>query len=129
MPSDDLLAWLGPAAEELTPEQIETVAEQARLIDARIDADLQDERDAALAAVVQFLLGETDAEEAKRTLTATRAAERRATAAAAQVGAMLTLSGTSEVAAAAAVGIDRMTLRDALGKGGPRRGGNGRRRT
>lgn len=126
---NDLMAWLGPAAAELTPDQIRIVAEQAKLIEARIDADLQDERDAALSAVVQFLLGETDAEQAKRALIDARAAERRATAAAASVGAMLTLSGTSEVAAAAAVGIDRMTLRDALGKGGPRRGGNGRRRT
>lgn len=113
---DDLIAWLGVAADELTEEQIETVAEQARSIDARIHPDLQDERDAALSAVVQFLLADTDAEQTKRDLMSARAAERRATAAAAQVGVMLVAQGVSEVAAAERVGIDRMTLRDALGK-------------
>ncbi|GAA2644476.1 hypothetical protein GCM10010399_92970 [Dactylosporangium fulvum] len=117
MPSDDLMAWLGPAADELTAEQIDLVAEASREIDERYpDPDEQPERDAAQSATVQYLLGETTPEDANRALIAARLAEARAYAAALQVAVMAHRSGTAEAAAARLAGVDRMSLRKALGK-------------
>lgn len=117
MSSNDLMAWLGPAAEELTEEQIERVTAEAKSIAARYpDPDEQDERDAALSAVVQYLLGETSPEDLKRELIAARAAERRAFAAALWVGVMLHRDGAKKAPAATAVGVDRMSLLKALGE-------------
>lgn len=113
----ELLAWLGPAAKDLTPEQLERVAAESREIDERYpDPDEQDEREAALSAVVQYLLGDTTAEDVNRELIAARTRERAAYVAALQVAVMLTRDGTPKAAAARAVGIDRMRVLKALGE-------------
>ena len=116
--TDDLKALLGPAADDLTPEQLDVVAEAARDIEQRYaDPDEQPERDAALTATVQFLLGETSAHDAARTLIAARAEERRAYVHAEQVGVLLhRVQGTPKATAAEAVGISRMSLLKALGE-------------
>src|SRR5690349_12190463 len=107
--TDDLMAWLGPAAEQLTPEQIERVADASRDIDARYpDPDEEAERQAALSATVQYLLGETTADEVSRELSAARRREREAYVAALQVAVMMRRDGTPKAVAARECGIDRM---------------------
>ena len=114
---DSLLAWLGPAADELTPEQIERVAEASRDIYARYpDLDDEPDRQAALSATVQYLLGITGAEEADRALTAARLREREAYVTALQVAVMMVRDGIAKATAAKAAGIDRMRLLKALGE-------------
>jgi hypothetical protein len=117
--TDDLMAWLGPAADELTPEQVERVRDEARAIAERYpDPDEQPERDAALSAVVQYLLGETTPEDAARELVDARLREQRAMAAATWVAVMLVRDNPVRYKAVAAerVGINRMTLLRALGE-------------
>ena len=118
MPTDDLTAWLGPAADEMTADQRSRFDAEAERITARYpDPDHQPEREAALSAAVQYLLGETKAIDVANALTAARMAEARALAAAQQVATMLVADKVaSEVVAARDCGIDRMTLRKALGK-------------
>lgn len=118
MRTDDLMAWLGPAAGELTPEQREQVAAAAREIDAYYpDPDEQREREVALSAVVQYLLGEMTTEEAGRKLVKARLREREARVAATWVGVMAVRSeGRKKATTAAEVGIDRMALLEALGE-------------
>lgn len=117
MSNDDLMAWLGPAADELTPEQIDRVRSEAEAIGQRYpDPDEQPERDAALSAVVQYLLGETTPEDACRALIDARRREREAYVAAEQVAVMLVRNGRPKAAAARDVGIDRMSLLKALGE-------------
>lgn len=117
MPTDDLMVWLGPAAEQLTAEQLEVVREASADIDRRYpDPDEQPERDAALSATVQYLLGDTSPRDAQRTLIAARAEERRAYVHAEQVGVLLRREGMPKAQAAEAVGISRMSLLKALGE-------------
>lgn len=119
MPTADhsLLAWLGPAVDELTVEQIEQVADAAREIGERYpDPDNADLYDAALSATVQYLLGETKPEDADRTLIAARLTEARAYAAALQVAVMLVHGGEPKATAARRAGVDRMSLLKALGE-------------
>lgn len=117
MSDTNLLAWLGPAAGQLTAEQIEQVAAEAALIDQRYpDPDEQSDRDAALSVVVQYLLGDTTAEDAARTLLDARRREREAYVAALQHAVMLTRDGVPDATAARRAGIDRMGLLKALGK-------------
>lgn len=112
-----LIAWLGPAAEELTDEQVDQVAEEARAISERYPhPDEQAERDAALSVVVQHLLGEITPDEAARALMDARQRERCAFAAAEWLGVMLVRGGAKKAVAARAVGIDRMSLLKALGE-------------
>lgn len=112
-----LMAWLGPAAEELTDEQIKRVADEAKRIDERYpEPDDQYKRDAALSAVVQYLLGETSAEEARRALDKARDQARAAYIAAEQIAVMLVADGAAKAVAARSVGIDRMSLLKALGE-------------
>jgi hypothetical protein len=114
---DSLMVWLGPAAEELTAAQIECVVNEDRRLSERYpDPDEQREHEVALSATIQYLLGDTSAEEANRALVDARRREREAFVAAEQVAVMLHRDGTPEAAAARAVGIDRMSLRRALGK-------------
>ena len=57
--TDDLLVWLGGAADDMTPEQIErTRTEAARICTRYPDADHFDEYQAALGATVQHILGD-----------------------------------------------------------------------
>lgn len=115
--TDDLMAWLGPAADDLTLEQIERVAAESRDIDERYpDPDEQPEREAALSAVVQYLLGETTAEDVKRELIDARSRERAAYVTALQVAVMLHRDGMPKAVAAREAGIDRMRLLKALGE-------------
>lgn len=112
-----LIAWLGPAAEEMTDEQVERFAAISRDVDRRYpDVDEQPMRDAALGAAVQYMLGETTPEDARRALGEARMAEACASAASQQIAVMLVEEGTYEIPAAEAVGISRPTLRRALGK-------------
>lgn len=112
-----LMAWLGPAAEEMTDEQIERVADEAKRIDERYpDPDEQIERDAALSAVVQYMLGDTTSDDAHRALIDARRREREAYVTAEQIGVMLVADGTPKAVAARSVGIDRMSLLKALGE-------------
>lgn len=115
--SDDLMAWLGPAADELTPEQIDRLRVVAADIAARYsDPDEQPERDAALTAAVQYLLGATTPEDAARALIVARRRAREAYVAAEQIAVMLVADGTPKATAARRAGIDRMSLLKALGE-------------
>jgi hypothetical protein len=115
--TDDLMAWLGPAAEDLSAEQIGRIErEAARIAERYPDRDEQPERDAALSAVVQYLLGETTAEDVDRALMEARLAEARAFAAATWVGVMLVRDGSKKATAARRAGIDRNSLLKALGE-------------
>ncbi|MEV0608146.1 hypothetical protein AB0I61_17445 [Polymorphospora rubra] len=118
MTDHDLMAWLGPAAKDLTAEQIELVAEASRDIDARYPGpDRQGQRDAALSATVQYLLGEMTPEDAARALIDARRQEREASAAAIQMAVMAhRVGGSDKKTAAQRAGIDRMTLLKALGE-------------
>src|SRR5690606_36664379 len=80
------------------------------------DPDDQELRDAALSAAVQWMLGETTLERAREQLVSARIAAARASAAAQQVAVMAHADGMPESHADAAVGIDRMVLREPLGK-------------
>lgn len=117
--SHPLADWLGPALDELSDEQLEQLTAESKRINARYPDDDQDDldlRDAALSAAVQMILGETTPDEVMHELTAARKAAWRASAAAQQVAVMLVAADVSEVEAARRVGIDRNTLRSALGK-------------
>lgn len=113
----ELTAWLGPAADEMNPEQIDDFARVVDDIDARYpDPDDQDLRDAAMSAEVQMILGETTPEDAKRRLISARREALRASVAAQQIAVRLVRSGTEKKAAAEATGISRPTLDKALGE-------------
>jgi len=115
--TDDLMAWLGPAADDLTPEQIDRVRTEAAAIRRRYpDPDEQPERDAALSAAVQYLLGVVSPEDASRALATARRREREAYVAAEQVAVMLVADGAPKATAARRAGIDRMSLLKALGE-------------
>ncbi|MFI2663296.1 hypothetical protein [Micromonospora carbonacea] len=118
MATDDLMAWAGPAWAELTDEQRDQLADAAADITQRYpDPDDQDDRDAALSATVQYLLGETTADDTARALLAARQAARAAYVAAVQHAVMLhRVGGSQKKTAALACGIDRMTLLKALGE-------------
>lgn len=112
-----LRVWLSPALPELTAEQLDRLADEDERIDARYpDPDEADLREAALSAAVQYLLGETTVDDAGRRLGHARWEAAMAVAVSQQLAAMAVADGTSEVKAAAAAGIDRMTLRKTLGK-------------
>lgn len=112
-----LMAWLGPATDELTPEQIERVVDASRDIDARYpDTDEEDERQTALSATVQYLLGETTPEDVSRALITARRREREAYVAALQVAVMMVRGGAEKKGSAIACGVDRMSLLKALGE-------------
>jgi len=115
--SDGLYAWLGPLAESLTDEQAEHITEASRLIDAAYPhEDFAMERQAALTAVVQQLVGDTTPDEARQALDEARRAERQARIHATWTAVAMSLSGQPDATSAAAVGINRMSLLEALGK-------------
>ena len=110
-------AWLGPAADEMTDEQRDRFEGEAAVIEARWPGeDLSDERDTALSAVVQYLVGETTANAAGQELARTRSDAASALIAAQTVARLAVLDGMPEAAAARATSLDRMTVRKALGK-------------
>lgn len=115
--NSDLLAWLGSAAEELTTEQIERVRTEAAAIEDRYpDPDDFDKREAALSATVQYLLGETTANDARQELTQARSHERTSYVTALQIAVMMVRDGGEKKGSAEACGIDRMGLLKALGE-------------
>jgi hypothetical protein len=115
--TEDLMAWLGPAAAGMTPDQIGTVREIARLIDARWpDQDDAPSREAALSGAVQIILGDTTAADLARDLAAARLAETAACAAALGGAAALARTGTAKATAARTAGVDRMSLLKILGE-------------
>lgn len=107
-------AWLGA---DLTDDQIERLEHEADLIDLRYpEPDEQSERDAALSAAVQYVLGETTPADAGDALNAARRHLAAAMAASKQIGSMAVRDGSMKKApAAVAVAIDRMTLLTVLG--------------
>ena len=112
-----LQTWLGPAYDELDAEQLDRFARRATNIDTLYpDPDDQDSRDAALSAVVQYLLGDTDPEEAGRALRRARDAEMMAMAAAQQIATMAVEDGAPVAPTARTIGVDRMTVLKWLGK-------------
>jgi hypothetical protein len=115
---EDLKMWLGPAAEALNGEQLEILHDACKDIENRYpDPDEVTEREAALSAAVQFLLGETTPADAAAELERARAAERVAFVHAEQVGVMLhRLQGERKATAAGRVGISRSALLAALGE-------------
>lgn len=111
MERHELEAWLGPALEDLSPEQVDRLHREAEAIDERWpDPDDADDREAALAAAVQYMLGELTVEEAGRRRRETRAAERHARVQAIQLACMATEDGVPTAAAARVVGLDRQVL-------------------
>lgn len=112
----ELLDWLGDTS--LTDEQMDRLVDAALDIDERYpDDDEQLERDAALSASLQYLLGETAPADVNRTLIDARLAERRAYIAALQIAVMHhRVGGVDKTNAAREAGIDRMRLLKALGE-------------
>lgn len=118
MTDTDGAAWLGPAADELTLAQRERLGSEAQtILDAHPDPDSQDDRDACLSAVVQYLLGETTIDDAGQERARTRDAARAASLVAQTIARLAVQDGMSEVEAASRAHLDRMTVRKALGKG------------
>jgi hypothetical protein len=123
MTEHDLMAWLGPATAELTAEQIDLIQTLCRDIDERWpDPDEQPEREAALSAVVQYLLGDTTPETARRTLVEARRRWDEAKAASTWLGVAIVRERQragrrpEKAVVARDVGIDRMALLRALGE-------------
>lgn len=114
MQRHELTAWLGPAAAELTPEQITRIGQVARDLAERFPDE--GDRETALSTAVQYLLGDTTADEIGRRLLDARLAARAAYVAAEQYAVMLVDDGAPKAVAARAVGIDRMSLLKALGE-------------
>lgn len=114
----DWTAWLGPAADEMSPEQRRRFEDEAALIVERYrdDPDLAQEADAALSALVAYLMGEVGVDRAGAERARTRDAERMASIAAQQVARLAVLDGMPEAEAARRAGLDRMTVRKVLGK-------------
>lgn len=110
----ELLAWLGPAADQLAPDQIDRVSREADAIAARYpDPDETEERDVALSVAVQYLLHEITPQQVREEYAAARRQERRTKAAAVQMALLLDADGITEVNAAELAGINRRTLRRA----------------
>lgn len=107
----ELEAWLGPALEDLTPEQVARLHQEARAIHDRYpDPDDADDREAALIAATQYLLGDLTLEEAGKRRRETRAAERHARVQAIQVSLMAAADGMPTASAARVAGLDRQVL-------------------
>jgi hypothetical protein len=111
----EIEAWLGPAYGVLTEAQIARV-HPVRIWARYPDPDDSMERDAALSAATQYLLGETTIDDAGESLLRARIRASEALAAAQQIAVMAVEDGMAEAEAARLVGLDRMTVRKALGK-------------
>ena len=119
----DLTAWLGDAAVDVTPEQMDALVDAANAIGARypVFTDAQTEREDALSGACQVILGD---DTLRGIADEWRAAAARAESARqVMVGAIIArrLTGASEYAIADEAGVHRTTVRVALGKTRPRR--------
>ena len=112
MTDHELDAWLGDT--DATDAQRAALQDAAYTITRRYpDPDLADDREQALTAAAQVILGDATLEEH---VDAWRAARRIETERhAAMTGALIATGGT-EVGLAARAGLTRMTVRKALGK-------------
>ena len=111
MERHELEAWLGPALSDLTQEQVDRLHREAEAIKSRYPSpDDVDDREAALTAAVQYMLGELTVKEAGRRRRETKAAERHARVQAIQVALMSAEDGMPTAAAAREVGLDRQVL-------------------
>src|SRR5689334_18644643 len=98
--ADDLRPWLGPAWDQLSADQRDRLAEESDRIAARYpDSDDSDEREAALSAAVQYLLGETSIDDAGRAYTEARIAATRAQSVSRQIAAMASADGMPDLQA------------------------------
>ena len=113
---EQILDWAGGNA-DLDEEQMDAmVAAWEQVLDLYPDADDQDERDAALTAAMQIILGETTLEDEGHA--AIRAETAAIRARAARAGAIIASVGSdSEVRLAERAQTTRMTVRRYLGKG------------
>lgn len=116
----DLTAWLGDAATDLTPDQYERLTDANRIIEARYPiptdgeyADVAEDRDTALVAAMQVILGETSVEQLAEDYAT---AQRRALVAhAAQTGGIIAAVQTlPKVEVARLTGLSRPTIDKAL---------------
>lgn len=115
--ADELRPWLGPAWDDLTPEQRDRLAEESDRIAARYPkADHEEYRQEALNAAVQYLLGETTVDAAGEAYIPAKQSAARLLAAARQVAYMASADGMPDAQAARRSGVDRMTLLKDLGK-------------
>lgn len=114
---NDLTAWLGDARDDLTDEQLERLTDEAMALAEQYPGpDGADDRETALTATTQHILGETDLLAAGNELAHARAALRWATVQARTLARLAVADGVSEVETAARLGVDRMTVREWLGK-------------
>ena len=119
----DVIAWLGEAAADATPEQIERLVDAANAIDGRYPdfTDAQTEREDALSGACRIILGDGTL---RGIADGWRAAAARAESArCVMVGAITarSLEGASEYEIAGEALVQRTTVRVALGKRRPGR--------
>lgn len=114
MQDHELTAWLGPV--EATDEQRDAIMRADNAIQARYPhPDADDDRTAALTAAVTVIVGDDTLRHIGEQWRAARRVEREAMAA--LTGAISASSTTmTEVAMAAESGVNRATIRKALGK-------------
>lgn len=103
--------YLGPALDELNEEQIDELITEFQDIAHRYDED-DPSREAAWAAAVEYMLGNTNADQASDDYRKADLERKKTLAAAIQVTHM---SGMTHSAAAQRIGISRNTLRSYLG--------------
>ncbi len=114
-------AWLGPAADTITDDQLTTLDAASTAIDARWpDPDLADTRERALSAAAQVILGDETLETVAAGWHVARAAEQDARA---KLTGALIASATgarsgagSEADLVARAQASRLTVRKALGR-------------
>lgn len=118
---DTWAAWLGPAADTVTDDQLDRLDAASATITARWpDPDLADDREQALSAAAQVILGDTTLEVAAEDWHVARVKERAAHAA--LTGALIasaTGARTGDGSEADLVhrsGASRLTVRKALGR-------------
>lgn len=116
--SYDLIAWLGPVADTATPDQLDAIATVAAQIRERYpDPDLADDRELALSAATQVIIGDVALETLSVTWSATRAAEMDAHAAlTGGIIASRALPETGPGSLCERTGMSRTSVRKALGK-------------
>lgn len=108
-------AYLGDT--QVTADQRQRITAAAQAVAARYPhPDLADDRERALSAAVQVILGDTDPDVIAATWHEARRVERDAHAA--LTGALIAVApGVPETTLAARFRVRRMTVRKALGKG------------
>lgn len=119
----DVIAWLGEAAADVTPDQVDALVDAALAVAARYpdEDDEQQEREDALSGAAQVILGD---DTLRGIADEWRAAAARAESArCVMVGAITarSLAGVSDLAVADEAGVTRVTVAVALGKRRPGR--------